>query len=724
MAELKRLIPMPVWIIAAAGLFAVGIGLQAPHWLNPQPAPPPPPQGRVATERDLATTPQGKPIGFAEPSASPETFRETFQENKRTRQVYWASDEVQVIFSRKHIGIKSIDILGFGIKVLEETEDFVTALVEPMDHERFRIWAVEKQKNPAVQEVRPVYYPSALAWKRRSEKERMYLTPRIAVILPEGRDAKAIAAKYGLNLVDAGDMGPRTFLFQAPSPLDTFSIASRIQEAEGATLSTPQFAVRMATRNLPNDPHFNEQWYLQNTGQAGAAPGEDIHAVKAWAQNTKGKGIVIGIIDTAIENSHPDLKPNRNSKLSLVISKEFPTNTRDDHGTTVAGAAVARGDNQIGIVGVAPEASYASIDLIGMETEDNQAARSFRHRNQDIHIKNVSWGPPDANRQGNSNTPPSFKKMTGPLTDEAINFAVTEGRSGKGVVIVWAAGNGGASEDNLNYDGDANRREVIAVGAVGSKGVHAKYSEPGAALLVCAPGGEAANCNDPHGVLTTDRTGISGVSRTDYTYVEGTSYAAPVAAGVVALMLSVRDSLSYRDVMHILVRTARRNDKDHSDWFKNGAGLWINHQYGFGVIDAERAVAEAKTWVATGPERQLEGADKPKGVLAIPDGQGVLERVIRIDGNLKIEHVEVILRATHPRCGDLRVTLISPAGTRSLLVLPRKDDEPFREEWRFMSTLCWGESATGDWKLKIEDTEKENAGSLGEWSLKLYGTEP
>src|SRR6185436_2047641 len=115
---------------------------------------------------------------------------------------------------------------------------------------------------------------------------------------------------------------------------------------------------------------------------------------------------------------------------------------------------------------------------------------------------------------------------------------------------------GRASNDNCNFDGYANSRYGIAVGAVDDNGQQAPYSESCSALLVSAPSGGGTR-----GLTTTDLVGPAGADPGDYTNgFSGTSAAAPVVSGVAALMLARNPALTWRDVQHLLVRSSRQVD--------------------------------------------------------------------------------------------------------------------------------------------------------------------
>ena len=160
------------------------------------------------------------------------------------------------------------------------------------------------------------------------------------------------------------------------------------------------------------------------------------------------------------------------------------------HGTSVAGLVAARGNNKrgsafIGAHGVAPDATLVGLRLISGDFDDEQSARALLHLLPDskgfedkfsdgfadqIHISNNSWGPADG---------VAWFDQPEEMTAAALEYGTQYGRKGRGLIYVWAGGNGGEVGDNSNYDGYANSIHTIAVGASSYFGDRASYSEPG-----------------------------------------------------------------------------------------------------------------------------------------------------------------------------------------------------------------------------------------------------
>ncbi|XZE51685.1 S8 family serine peptidase [Planctomycetaceae bacterium SH139] len=528
------------------------------------------------------------------------------------------------------------------------------------------------------------------------------------------------ADQYGPSVVTSIEAAPLiqdAFLVRFQQAFSAVEAQQHLGLAEPLELAYPLIARQLTTRSLPNDALFPEQWHLLNDGsQAFTVAGEDANVTPVWADYL-GSGIVVSVIDDGLEYTHPDLEDRYRPDLSFDYNDNepdpFANPFSEPHGTAVAGVIAASHNNSIGVTGAAPLSDLAFVRLLGASTSDLQDATALNHALSDVDIYNNSWGPVDSGQLNAIGQP-------GPLAAAALENGVLNGRGGLGVIYVWAGGNGAEIDDNVNYDRYANSRHTIAVGAVGADGLQSPYSEPGAPLLVVAP-----SSNDNLGITTTDIFDVLGYSTTDYTSeFGGTSSAAPLVSGVVALMLEANPNLSYRDVQHVLVNSARQNDPDDIDWEMNGAGKPVNHKYGFGTVDAMAAVELAETWENVGPE-----VSWTTGVittdLAIPDDDAVGVNVdFKVPVNFQLEYVEVKLATTHEWSGDLVLNLTSPAGTTSQLTDLRLNDAA---EFTFNNPLTsarhWDEWTFGDWSLNISDQLAVFEGDVDEIQVTLYGRE-
>ncbi|MEG4839224.1 S8 family serine peptidase, partial [Microcoleus sp. B9-D4] len=536
-------------------------------------------------------------------------------------------------------------------------------------------------------------------------------------------------------------------------------------------------------KDLKKEPLFQEQWWLFNTGQrvennigTAGTPGIDLNVLPLWPFYT-GKGVKVGVIDNGIDKDHPDLKDKFKEASESDIEKILP-NYAGDHGTAATGIILA-GRNNLGTVGIAYDATFG-----GYRYKD---ARNSLEAQAKFDVSNNSWG-------GSLH----FETSSGYYTIDKvpgneIEDAAKKGRNTLGTVFVWAGGNerqdvnpaltGAAQRGrNVNSGNDENSRYVIAVAAIDNKGVVAPYSNPGAPLLVSAFG------DRPDSIATVDRTGENGYNTknkpnfedTNYTNeFSGTSAAAPMVSGVAALILQANPKLGYRDVQEILAYSARKNDpnNDKADqiigkdtWTFNGAknwnggGLHVNHDYGFGLVDATAAVRLAETWQfrsGTAKDEAATLATESKDrifdaglttPLAIPNNNGEnLEVTFKVgkDKDINIDKLELDLNIEHGQFQDLVVKLISPDGTESVMLdrvpyytgsIPEPgqvsnkviDNVSYRivdvgrdktnsnkgfqgttVNYTFSSARHWGETGLGNkgignWKLIISDNSDKN----------------
>lgn len=465
---------------------------------------------------------------------------------------------------------------------------------------------------------------------------------------------------------------------------------------------------------FPNDEFFPGQWHLRNTGQNGT-PGEDVNVYPVWEMGLFGNGVRIAIVDDGMEIGHEDLAPNVIAAAchNYITGSTDPSTSGDiSHGTSAAGVAAAKGNNMIGMASPAWNAELVGFNLLQDPTSVNEADAMARDVGT-IYVSNNSWGPPDIAELGPSTA----------LWTAAIETGLSTGRGGLGTIYCWAGGNGAQLDDNSNWDGYANFYGVMAVAAVDVDGRRSAYSEEGANIWVCAPSSRLGTS----GIATTDVTGSGGYSGGDYTgSFGGTSSASPLAAGVAALVLEARPTLTWQDVRLILAQTARKVDPTDAGWEQNGAGYDIHYAYGFGVVDAEAAVLAAQSWTNVGPLKTSATVSSSPGLL-IPDNDevGVSDSiVVGGSGISKVFFVEVTFSANdHIFPGDLEITLTSPAGTQSRLANASLNALyfTFYDDWRFGSARHLGEGADGTWTLSVKDRFEFDVGTFQNWSLKIYG---
>ncbi len=362
----------------------------------------------------------------------------------------------------------------------------------------------------------------------------------------------------------------------------------------------------------------------------------------AWPYSL-GQGVTIAIADSGVEMAHPELI----SQLAGGPHYNFAAQNSDvgpirpdlfgAHGTEVAGLAAAD-LNHARMVGVAPGARLASwviMDTNLFLTTDEHLMEMYQYQSNAVAVQNHSWG-----HQGLTLGPVGLLEQVG------ISNAISYGRSGRGAIMVRSAGNDRATGANANDEGYLADPRVIAVAAVRQDGRLTSYSEPGACVLVGAPGGEIGS----DGLFTTDLLDTAGVNQLNFFppngdmngYVwgslgfRGTSASAPQISGLAALLVGVNTNLTYRDVQQILILSARHFDFADPDLATNGAGFRVSHNDGFGVPDAGEAVRLARNWKSRAPAQQVSftatnpAAIPDDGLRVLISGPGVPNNLLSI----------------------------------------------------------------------------------------------
>lgn len=384
-------------------------------------------------------------------------------------------------------------------------------------------------------------------------------------------------------------------VYRVPAGQDALHISNQLAESGLVEFAIPDFQLLRVTYAGTNDPIYGDQWHLESTGQNGAGVDEDIDVEGAWDITRGTSTVVTAVVDTGVELQHPDLIDNLVQGIDVLSNDNDPKaedgrwlifNWYESHSTSVSGVVAARGDNGIGVSGVAPRSKVMPIrflsELFGPSptTQDEADAFNFACANGAAVINN-SWGP-------------AFGATLPASTKAAIDNCNQNGRGGLGSIVFFAAGNGGSNNSNNGY---AAYSGVLGVTAVNDQGVLSNYSSYGPTVDVCAPSNGGVN-----GITTTDRLGNIGYSNGDYTDgFGGTSSASPTAAGVMALILSANPLLTRNEAIEVLLTTTDIVDPANGNYDVNGHSDW----YGYGRANAAAAVAEAAARAATGASNTL-----------------------------------------------------------------------------------------------------------------------
>ncbi|HEV8201905.1 MAG TPA: S8 family serine peptidase [Candidatus Polarisedimenticolia bacterium] len=332
-----------------------------------------------------------------------------------------------------------------------------------------------------------------------------------------------------------------------PEGLTTEDAIARLRGNPDVQYVEPNYIVHAAL--APNDPRHAECWGLHNTGQSGGKAGADIHAETAWEHTTGNRNVVVAVIDTGVDYTHPDLAANiwtnpgeiegndldddDNGYVDDVHGYDFANNDSDPmddhfHGTHCAGTIGAVGDNGLGVAGVNWRVSIMAVKFLDANgsgtTADGAAAIAYATR-MGAKILSNSWGG-----FGLSQT----------LYD-AIQAA-----GDANVLFVAAAGNNGLDVDALPWaPGGFDLPNIVSVAATDRHDELASFSNFGVVSVdLGAPGVDI----------------LSTVPGAGYRLLSGTSMATPHVAGAAALIRSVDPGLGALDLKRRLLEFAEPID--------------------------------------------------------------------------------------------------------------------------------------------------------------------
>jgi subtilisin-like proprotein convertase family protein len=556
---------------------------------------------------------------------------------------------------------------------------------------------------------------------------------------------------------------------------------------------------------LISDLGYSEEeadiWIAARIDPSMLVPGEDMNVVAAFGQGITGSGSIAVIVDTGLELAHEDLAgnilPNRSLNMipgALNVTDPTSTDAFGDHGTSVAGLIAAEGWNGMGGRGVAPHAKLIGMNYLEAQSDLNNLLShgipgSGITVSEPLTVFNRSYGF-------------SYPAVISyDLFEEAVqSYSAMELRSGLGAVNVKSSGNNFRSPGvtwadgicdparalgltclNGNFEPSQNTPFYFSVAAVNSNGKHTSYSTAGANVLVSAPAGEYGDLAPA--MVTTDQMtclrGYSGFPSVDaggwpeftaaftpfdspghpenpscnYTSTfNGTSSAAPNAAGVIALIHSANPDLSYREIRDILVKTSTKVDPQntevvirvgdgefvaHPGWVENAAGYAHNNLYGFGRVDASAAVAMGITYTNPLPEQRFTDwvaagsqAGEDSLALSVPDNSAAgVSYTLEVIEEITVEGVQFAFDIANPElltnsfpsqttAGiDLAIEVTSPSGTTSVLLSSKQAiAEPSFDFYTgynqgyilknsvFLSNTFYGENAQGTWNVRVVDT--------------------
>ncbi|CAI8020344.1 Furin [Geodia barretti] len=517
-----------------------------------------------------------------------------------------------------------------------------------------------------------------------------------AVEINEGGEGMAhtIARLYGFrNLGKIGGL-ENVYHFEKISPLNDTQRAEsdlgrHLCSEPSVVLAEQQFQEEREVKSLPSSSGIHQPEGSHNFS---------VSIERAWNQSLSGCNVSVAVVDDLIEVNHTDLRSNFAPNISydafhrmgLVYERE---QRYTKQGTTCSRIIASSSPmaNESCVLGIAYKSNFGALRIFGYDKENTKRyatditeAIALSYKREIIDIYSNCWGAPDTGAD-----------VSGPktITRRILADGVTEGRDGKGSIFVWANGNGGPNDD-CAADGYASSPYTISVGAIRGDGRPSEYDEPCSAKLTVAPVTNGIMRN-----TATDETECDIV-------LNGTSAAASMVSGIIALALEANPSLTWRDVQYLIVYTANpnlTNDTDNLTW--NGAGRAVSRQYGFGVMDAEAMVTRARHWINV-PPQLIDPACMPPNQSGKASKSAPFSTTLNYTGKISyLEHVVVVISISADPRGDIQIYLESPAGTNVTLLQNRPNDTEAGKynKWPFMSVMFWGENPNGNWTLTISN---------------------
>ncbi|MCC6327024.1 MAG: S8 family serine peptidase [Acidobacteria bacterium] len=352
----------------------------------------------------------------------------------------------------------------------------------------------------------------------------------------DGADMAAVADQYR-SMTDLVEYADTNDVIQLDDPANTYR---------------PQDLLDRPSDNIPNDPHFGEQWALNNIGQDGGKAGADLSALQAWAKTKGSREVVVAVLDTGVDYNHLDLVSNmwvRPDNVPQYVDAELGTyndiqgydadsnvaDPMDDngHGTHCAGIIGAEGNNGEGIAGINWNVQVMPLKFLGRggfgSTKDAIEAINYaidrKQKGVNLRVISASWGSTQNSK----------------ALEDAIRAA-----GENGILFVAAAGNNSTDNDKRpHYPSNYDLPNVISVAALDRTDSLASFSNYGVKTVhVAAPGREI----------------VSTWLGNAYREASGTSMATPYVSGVAALIVASDPNISVDKLRERVLKSVDKVD--------------------------------------------------------------------------------------------------------------------------------------------------------------------
>jgi len=402
-------------------------------------------------------------------------------------------------------------------------------------------------------------------------------------------------------------------LLESEGNIDLKNARRKLLKNPAVEYVEPDYVVHIQ-ETIPNDQYFGLLWGMQNTGQTGGVVDADIDATEAWDIHTGGDNVLVGVIDTGILYTHPDLADNiwtnpgeipangidddGNGYIDDVHGYDFynnDSNPIDDHfhGSHCSGTIAGRGDNSIGVAGVCWRAKLVALKFLsaGGSGYTSDAVRAVNYANaMGISITSNSYG--------------------GGGYDQAMKDAI-DAAGAKGYLFVAAAGNSGLDADLYPmYPAAYTSANIISVAATDATDRRAYFSNYGKVSVdLGAPGVIVYSCSLGNG----------------YRYADGTSMATPHVAGAAALLKSYSPLLKGSDIKTALLNTVDPIGTLQGDTVTGGR------------LNVFKALLEVQKWLSISPTSGTIAPSANQTLVVTADANGLVagtyEATIKLNTN-------------------------------------------------------------------------------------------
>ncbi len=393
--------------------------------------------------------------------------------------------------------------------------------------------------------------------KEINQSKKPYYSPERIIIKLKNHTTMSIIQKSTLLPVkNVSSLSKDTYIVNLTQKQDMKALISKLNSQTNVEYAEPDYI----RTTLTNDTNFTKLWGLKNTGQtvfgSVGVPGMDIGAEGAWAKTKGSSSLVVAVVDTGLDTTHADLASNiwsnsgevandgiDNDKNGYIDDKngwDFYNNDKtvydgylkdDVHATHVAGTIAAKSDNNLGVVGVAPNVKIMPLKFLGVSGGyDSDAILAFNYaKAKGVKIYNNSWG------------------------GYGYSQSLYDAMKTNGGLFVCAAGNDSENNDSSefkSYPASFDLSNIISVASINNMGELSWFSNYGKTSVDLAAPGED--------ILSTFPKDWNAEGYAEYEYLSGTSMATPHVTGASALVASQYPSFNATSIKSILLSSVKK----------------------------------------------------------------------------------------------------------------------------------------------------------------------